>query len=1000
MLGFIVSYAVNRPVAVIMSAILVLVLGIVSIGTLSVDFYPPVCMPQLTVATSCAGLPAGEVLDLLTIPIEDTLSTLRGIKHLQSSSLDGISIIECSFSWGTDMREAGIQARELSDIASLSLPDGASKPMVLPVNPAQRPILSLGVFAGEGMKQTDLKRLCSREISSLVQQADGVGSIQILGGLDEQILIEPDPSLLNAYGLTIRQLSNAVEAAGMEVPAGSIESGSLEYLIKTESTIKDTPDIGDIRVASSANNGPGIYLRDIASIKAAPDDRASFVTRGDKEGIALLVRSQSGFSPVSLSENVRGKISEIEAAYGHTIDIQVLQDSSILISESIRNLVYSGLLGMVIAFAVVIWYLRDPISSLIMISSIPVSLVTALACFPLLRIGINTMSIGGLAIGVGMLVDNSVVVLENIRKKADPTRRQAVIFATMEIADSTIGSTLTSIVVFMPLFFLPDVIGAVFRDLAWSVSLSLASSFIVSITVVPVFFCQSRPHTNRIIRTGLCYRRFLAYFLRNPGVIAIVAGTILIAGCLCLSFLDMDLLRIPSSGSYTVEISFPPGTTQEYLIKAANDLSSDLETTDTIRSCWFYAGGEFDDPQYLATKSPDGETLHCCLEIGKDIQNGAQGVELLLRKCLGDANIQRVTAIPSALSFNEILGINTIKTLTFAVCGDTSEEAYGTAQSIAESADDPEIRLYPQQTSSRLLLSPRREAMQRSAIDASAIASFVGDSVIGLFPGFLDTERGRIPIRIRLPREYRSSVGGIKSLRIPVAGGSVAPLPETVSFSEESVPPAHFRRDRQNVVYLDVPADKRAIVESLSTRYEEASSSFWRERIPAIALLFFLSIFMMYVLLGIQFGSFLLPLLLMCVIPFGFAGVFIALCIRGCPLDLNAILGSLVVIGVIVNNGIIFYDRFNRTIRSPRMAAGCVYRGANDRIRSISISFLTTFFALIPVAANIGGNNPQCTMATAIIGGLGFANFLSIFAFPVIFSIKFSAVQGGPRHDH
>lgn len=997
MIEIIVRNAVNRPVAVIMSTLLVLVLGIVSAVSLPVDFYPPIRAPKLTVATSYAGLPAGEVLELVTMPLEDALSTLQGIRHITSTSLDGISLVECSFSWGTDMKQAGIQARELSDIAALALPERASKPMILPVNPAERPVLALGVFPLDGMSQSTLKRLCEREIRTVVQQAVGVGSVQVLGGLDEEILVEPDPSRLGSFGLTVRQIADAVESAAMEVPAGSIERGTLEYVVKTESTLRDITDLGDIRVDSRSGEGPGILLVDIASIKRSADDRSSFVASGGREGAALLVRGQSGFSPVTLSANVRGKIAELESAYGYSLDISVLQDNSLLISESISALVLSGLFGIAIAFAVIILYLGGLGSSLILVSSIPLSLVATIACFPLLHIGINTMSLGGLAIGIGMLVDNSVVVLENIQRRADPGNREAVAHATVEIADSTIGSTLTSVVVFMPLFFLPGMMGAVFRDLAWAVILSLASSFVMSITVVPVLFCRFGSSDRKRIQSGYAYRKALRFVLRNPAMIAVVSAMVLALGTASFLRLDKDLLKLPKSGVYTVELCFPPGTSLDYLADIPEALSRGLDTSGSVGKSWYYAGGELDDPYYLASRSPDGEVLYCCIEtMGSP---GPGELEELFSGLFPEGSIVGVNAIPATLSFNEVLGIATLKTVTFAVHGESQESARWTAARVSEEANDSSIRIYPQATRAQVLVTPDSASLVRMGIDAAALADLMGDSVLGLYPASLDSVRGRIPIRVRLPGETRSSLDGIKTLTVPNADGAVTPLSAAVCFSEEVMPPACYRRDRKHVVYLDVPGERKDLIRDLSRRFEDTSLAVWKEQVPTIALIFSLSAVSMYILLGIQFASFSLPAILMCIIPFGFAGVFMALCTWGGALDLNGILGSLVVIGVVVNNGILLYDRFNGNIRSPGTAAVCVYRGSSDRIRAISISFLTTVLALVPIAADIGGKNPQSSMATAIIGGLTLANFLSIFAFPVIFKFRFSANAEGRGND-
>ena len=1001
MLKWLIKNAINRPVTVLMITILVLVMGLISVNRLPVDFYPAISVPKLTVATSYGGLPAKEVLELLTIPIEDSLSSLQGLKHISSSSLDGISLIELQFAWGTDMKQAGIQAREMADIASLRLPEGSAKPMVLPVNPTERPILVLGIFPKENMDMTVLKRLCDREIRTIVQQAEGVGSIEVLGGLDEEILIEPDSSKTSAYNLTIQQLSQAIQATNVEVPAGSIEQGSVEYVIKTDSTAKTLSDIDGMYIhATNAQTKAAaqILLSDIAQVSYSTDDRTSFVSQKGKEGIALLIRSQGGYSPVSLSKNVAKKIADLDLAYGKSLDIRVLHDSSIIISESIKDLISSALLGFIVAFIVIILYLKDFSSSLIMITAIPLSLVMTLAFFPLVHVSVNTMSIGGLAIGIGMLVDDSVVVLENIQRKSDPAIRQSVVDAALEIAGSTIGSTLTSLIVFLPLFFLPGIIGAIFKDLAWAVSLSVFFSFIVSVTVIPVLYCYFGSMKPVSAHVGSRYRKCLRFFLRKPVIICIVSVALLLIGAFCLITLNKDWLNTPASDEYAIQFTFPSGTTSDYLLKVSNSFSRVLDSADFVKSYYFYAGGKLDDPYYIATKSPENEILNCKLTLKKNSGLGEKELKKKIRTYIQDDSVTDIVITPESLSFNEILGLSKANMVTFKIPGDTYKTAYRTAGTLVAGLKDKSIKIYPNATRSQILVTPNWNAINRMGLDASTVANLLGSSIFGLYAGSIEGEGGRIPIRIRLPRENRSSLDGIEGTFFPNTSGSITTLSETIHAHEEVSPPVYYRSDRQNNVYMDVPANKRALVNTLRKAYTDRDASEWRDQLGIIFLLFSLSIFLMYVILGIQFDSFLLPLLMLAIIPFGFAGVFIALYISGSSMNLNSILGSLVVIGFIVRNGIIFYDHYSVMIRTKDMITISIYRGANDRIRAISISFMTTLLALIPIALDISGKNPQQTMAIAIIGGLLFSSFLSLFIFPIIYKTYFTMTKRGARN--
>ena len=989
MLTWLIRNAIGRPVTVIMATLVALALGAVSLSSLSVNFYPPIATPRLTVATSYPGLPAKEVLELLTIPIEDSLSSLQGLRHIKSSSLDGISLIECQFSWGTDMKEAGVQARETVDIAALALPEGAARPMVLPVNPSERAVLTIGAFPKEGMDVMSLKRLCDREIKAVAQQAEGVGSIQILGGLDEELLVEPDPVKSVSYGLTAQGISNVIQATNVEVPAGSIERGSLEYVIKTESTAHDAADVENMYAVGSGGSGSRIRLGDIARVSRHPNDRYSFLSKDGREGVALLVRAQGGYSPVTLSKNVRAKLGEISRAYGSSVELSVLTDASAAISDSIRDLALSAAAGFLVAFAVIVFFIRDARTSLIMVASIPLSLICAVAAFPLVGVGINTVSLGGLAIGIGMLVDDSVVVLENIQRKSSPDNRERVIAAALEIAGSTVGSTLASLIVFLPLFFLPGIVGAVFKDLAWAVSLSIFFSFIVSVTVIPVLYRAFGPKSSRPVTGGGMYRKPLKFFLRRPVLLALVSALLLASGFISLARLDRDWLNTPRSDDYSVEIPFPSGTTQDYLLDVGARLERSLAAASFVNSAYCFSGGRLDDPYYVANKSPESEMLTCTLSLRHDQRIKEDDLKAWFSRALARERIGAIAIRSASLSFNEVLGLGDGKTATFVATGESYEAALRKAENALGSAKG--ASLYPKVSKPRILVTPERDALVRLSLSASDLADALGGSVYGIYAGSIEATSGRIPIRVRLPKDTRRTVDDVRRLFVPNQNGSSTAIGEAASFSEALSPPVFYRDDRRHAVYVAVPSQEKASTARIAANLDDPGAAEWNDQLKGIAALFALSIFLMYVVLGIQFDSFLLPLLMLAIIPFGFSGVFIALFVTGSAINLNAILGSLVVIGFIVRNGIIFYDHYSALIRTRALLVARIYRGATDRIRAISISFLATLFALMPVAADLSGRNPERTMAIAIIGGLSFSSFLSLFIFPVIYRYWFSS---------
>jgi len=550
----------------------------------------------------------------------------------------------------------------------------------------------------------------------MLQQAEGTGSVQILGGLDEEILVEPDPEKLGNYGIPLQALAQAIMATNTDVPAGSLEEGAMEYIVKTSSPVKQAQDISGIPVFNGDRENGFPRIRDLARITPSTADRTSFVLHENREGIALLIRAREGYSPVSLSKNVCAKINEIQHAYGSSLCIMALSDTSTMITSSIRDLLLSALAGMIIAFFVIVLFLGNFRSSCLVTLSIPLSILSALAVFPLAGVGINIMSMGGLAIGTGMLVDNPVVVLENLQRKADPANRKEVINATVEIGASTIGSTFTSLIVFLPLFFLPGIMGVVFRDMAWAISLSLLSSFVVSISALPVLFTRFGLGSKAACPGKTAYRRLLRRAYRRPAVCAATGLFLLCTGLLVFFFLEKDWLNTPETNRYLVRIQLPPGSSIEYQKRLAERTQRILAARKEIAQNFFYGGGDYRDPYYVAGKDPEHETVFCHVVTVPGSGITAENAGAWFSALFADKNIQSI-ATPESLSFNEVLGFAGNGQTIFPVTGTTHREALSRATRFSAALSCPDTIISPAASRTHFTAKPRNDVLDHLGLD-------------------------------------------------------------------------------------------------------------------------------------------------------------------------------------------------------------------------------------------------------------------------------------------
>ena len=989
---FLVAFAVKRPVAVTMLTVTLVLLGGLASALLPLDFLPELDIPKLTVVTRFEGLPSTEVRELITIPLEDTLSSSEGLKSIHSLSADGLSIIDLEFHWGTNMAVAGAETRELIDIGYLSLPSDAERPIVLPVDPSEKPVVVLGLFPRTEVPLSRVRQLAEREVRTAVQQVRGVGSVQLVGGRREEIHVDVDQEMMSARGLSIQDLSSLLSANNLEYPAGSIDEGELELIVKADGRAASLQALAGLYVSSG-----GLLpsrLGDLARVYKGLEKRHSLVFHNGQEGVALLVRRQAGFSPVSLADNLREALPGLDLSFGRDVEIRFLLDESVQIRESIRNLTFSALVGALMAFLVILLFLRKISSSIILLCSIPASILSTLASFYLLGMSLNIMSLGGLAIGIGMLVDNSVVVLENLQTRAREKSAEALVEATAEVASAVLGSTLTTLIVFLPLFFLPGLLGDLFGDLAAAVCLSLGFSLLFAVTLVPVlyrYFGTADPSGDRGKQSpGL--RRLLRLLLRRPVLYALFVAVLLAGGYFSLRTIGTSWLQAPVPDRAVLTVRFAPGTGMDYLHFFAADLHRHLSALPWIRDTVIRAGGDPLDPYYVAASEGSGESLE--VEIGLSARGRDQPLERFradLERLLQDAaaqwDVRRID--------NPLLGVLDLReqTRTFEIRGSNRQMLESSLQELLREEEGQGITVYPKGEKPQVHLLPDREALSSYGLSLAALSRFGSGAIHGSVAGLYKDDGRNIPIIVRLAETYRDNVADLGRLVVLLENGQKIRLSDVVQIRRTGIPSLLFRSGRQDAFRLQAPRGDARLLTRMTGRRAivDIDRETWESQLRPILLLMALAAFLLYALLGAQFESFYLPLVFLLLLPVGVSGAIGALRLFGQTLNLNGLLSVLVVLGLSVNNAIVLYVH----IRARQPGTGnplfSIYRGTESRLRPVLITHFTTVLALVPVALNLGGDNGQSGMALSIIGGLTTTTAVSLLVYPWIFHLYFKA---------
>lgn len=1018
-----ISFCVKRPVTALMFYCALAIFGVMAGLSMDIEFLPDLSVPKLLVSAAYSGLPAAEVRELVTIPLEDAFSSLKGIKKISSVSRQGVSVITLEFQWGRDMELAGAEVRELIDTAYAVLPEEAKKPVVLPINPGDLPILWLGVFPLNG----DLalaRRLSEREIKTRLQQVEGVGLITLVGGADEEIEVLVDQERALTAGISLGLLYRVLKASGISEPAGSLTEGETEYIVKTDARIKNMRELEALLIPLPKEEGASssqVRLSDIAEVGPGYKDQESCFVLDGKEGIGLVVRRQEGYSPVRLSANVGKELKRIEESYGRDLSVIIVADQSDMILQSLKSLVLSILTGAAAAFAVILLMMKNPGAGLIILTSFPASILFCLIFLRITGRSLNIMSLGGLVLGIGMVVDNSIVVSENIRSlikgggMVSPDTegvKETIVQATSEMAVSTFGSTITTLIVFLPVLFLPGIIGTLFTDLALSVAFSLLGSFFSSVTLVPVLSLlpagrllknmKSVKSRERERPLEKIYRGALAAVIRKPLLVLPIFILLGLPGLLMIKRVPFEIMPGLSSAELDIRVELPAEEPMESIKKKTVLLQEALLGSGAVKRVWARSGGEERDVYYQADETMGKGVIAMTAVLREKGLPNSSGIEKV-RELLSGNDLSADVRVPE-----NILGplIGATGGMRVKVSGRNPETARILAEELrdrlekmtgafsADTEKEEGIRIFPDANMSSVTLSPLRDALAKSGMDLAGVAGEISVAIKGAVPFRMEREGRDLDVRVRLKRNSVDTLEDLSGLPIRTNAGPVLVLGEVGELEQVQSPMFFLREGRKDVMLVESTAallDDPALRESLhvlirdSAGAELMSDSILNEQENGIMFSFFLALLLMYLFLGAQFESFIEPLFILLALPLGASGLIAGLALSGGSLNLYSSLSILVLLGVSVNTSIILFSTYKKFIIRPVSAASLVLRGSVRRIRPILATMLTTVTALLPVAIDPLRQSAQSGMAAAIIGGLLTSTLLTLFAEPLVF---------------
>jgi len=992
----------------------ILVLGGFSLGRIAIDLYPDITFPVIMVMTGYEGAAPLEVEKMVTEPLEKMVSTVNNIKEVSSVSSDGNSVIIMNFDWGTNMDEAANDVREKISLVKGVLPEGSDDPLTFKFDPSLMPLMVLSLSGDRDLVQ--LRYLADENIRYELEQVEGVASIDISGGKEREIQVQVDRSRLASVGLSLNQVINTLRAENLNLPGGYLESGEKEFFVRTMGEFTQVSQIENVVVANKG--GVPIYLRDVAQVKDTFKERRGEVRINGKPGIIMVVRKQSGTNTVTVADQVHKKLAQMKKYLPQDVEVGIIFDTSRFIKDSIFQLEQVAILGAIIAIIIIFLFLANIPSSFIIFSAIPLSIMVAFILMHFTHLTLNIMTLGGLALGIGMMVDSAIVVLESIFRHREEGKaiEEAAVVGTDEVGMAITASILTTLVVFLSLLFTTGIASIFFKHLAYTVVFALLSSLLVALTLIPVLcskYLSVKSHGGGEEKKGSFrarfryveerYQRMLSWALGHRKIVIISSVAILAASLLLAPRIGTRFFPETDEGRFSVDVEMPVGTklaltdevtrqVEERLRENTPELEELLAQVGAAGGMMGFGGGASHKASLTAKLVDLSQRKRSTREVIDSLRGKVNMDEATVRFSGGDPGEQMLFGgSPIAL---DIKGhdLTQGKKLAQEVL-----DLVGKARGVVEP------RMSFEEGQPELQVRIDRDKASSLGLNFSQIAQTIRTANAGTIASWFREGGDEYNILVRLKAEDRKSPADLGDIFITSPLGGQISL-DSVARVEEGVGPVRIERKEQERVITVSGGIRGRDLGSITRDIEEAlvdtemphgfSVEFGgeqQEMAESFRSLFFaliLAVVLVYMVMASQFESLRYPFVIMLALPFAAIGVILMLFLSGTIFTVVVYIGLIMLAGIVVNNGIVMISYINILRERGLSLSEAVRLGARRRLRPILMTTFTTVFALLPMAMGFGaGAEMWAPMARTVIGGLLSSFIFTLVLVPTLYTI-------------
>lgn len=1003
-----VDVSVKRPIGVFMIVIAVLSLGLFSLRSLAVDLFPKIDLPIAVVATSYTGAAPEEVENLVSRPLEGVLSTIHGIDSISSQSQPGSSLVVLMFKNGTNLDNALLDVRERVDQVKGMLPESAGDPSVLRFDPQQLPVLSIGLSGQEAEK---LQKIAEDQVVPMLERQSGVASVSIQGGQKREILVELDRAKLSQYGVSPSQVVQALRAENGSASAGSVTKGAGELSVRVKGDFTSLRDLENTLI--HLPTGGQIKVGDVAAINDTYEKSNSITMVNGEPSLVLSVQKQSDANTVQTADHVLEAIEELKLQLGEGTKLDVIMDTSTPIRQSIDgvldNLISGGLLAVLILFV----FLRSARSTLVIGLSIPIAVITTFTLMYFTGQTLNMISMGGLALGIGMMVDSSIVALENIFSYRDKgmSMKEAAIVGASELGPAIIASTATSSVVFLPIIFVQGLAADIFMPMALAVTFANVCAMVVALTLVPMLSSKFIPMPKKrktekkswMDRMGAGilnkYNTALKWALNHRKTTVLSTLALLIASSMLVPSIGMEFFPASDQGQFQIQVETASGTKLEETKQIADEVTKLFEPYKdiidnayvTIGSAGGFGMGSSNTASFTVTLVKSSEREMSTSDLVQALDKASQNIP---------GAVITVSELQTGLASGDPVQI--------AINGEDQDMLMEIADQVVWTISSIEGVFNPETSASagnsELNIVVDREMAARYGLSYQQIISEIQLSINGQTATQYRENGSEMNVKVILPEDKRSNIADLANLTIQAPGGQLVQLSAVAELIQVQGPAMIQRQNQQRQVNVtseivgrdlgSISADIEAALSGMNfpdgyTYTVGGQAEDMMESFTDLGLALIFSIFLVYIVMAVQFESLMHPFVIMFALPTTFIGVFTGLFVTGKPFSVPALIGLIMLAGIVVNNSIILVDYINILRRRGLDLKEAILQGSPSRVRPIFMTTLASVLGLIPLALGIGeGAEMQQPLAIVVIFGMLFSTVFTLVLVPVMYLIS------------